>query len=281
METLLQASIAQLGWANVAGSFAVLALAGFMSGLSGFGFSAVGAAVLWFLKPAQALPLLMLLSVVNQLLSLGELRRDLLPRAQWWSHGPAPYILGGVAGAPIGIAILRNISAEMLSFAIGLILVSYALWTLYRPGTWKLQDPHRAWTVLVGFCGGVIGGFTAFPGCAVVVWANLRGLAKREQRAIVQPYIVCMQLLSIAILYASKAEDTRADPFDANFCLLFLLMLPAVLPMTSVGVWAFRRVSDVDFRRVTLGLLGISGAGLTLKSSIPLALGLGALLHRF
>jgi uncharacterized membrane protein YfcA len=33
----------------------IFALAGFVSGLSGFGFSAVGIAVLWFIHPTRAI----------------------------------------------------------------------------------------------------------------------------------------------------------------------------------------------------------------------------------
>ena len=43
----------------------VLFLAGTVSGLSGFAFSAVAACILWLLPPLQAVPLIMLLSVCN------------------------------------------------------------------------------------------------------------------------------------------------------------------------------------------------------------------------
>ena len=49
----------------------VLFLAGVVSGLSGFAFSAVAAGILWLLPPLQAVPLIMPLSTCNQLLSVG------------------------------------------------------------------------------------------------------------------------------------------------------------------------------------------------------------------
>src|SRR5262245_25214386 len=62
----------------VAGVVAVvLFLAGVVSGLSGFAFSAVAACVLWLLPPLQAVPLIMLLSVCNQLVSVGALRKQM------------------------------------------------------------------------------------------------------------------------------------------------------------------------------------------------------------
>jgi uncharacterized membrane protein YfcA len=55
----------------------ILFAAGLVSGISGFAFSAVAACILWILPPLTAIPLLMMLSVSNQLLSLAALRRDI------------------------------------------------------------------------------------------------------------------------------------------------------------------------------------------------------------
>src|SRR5579862_6437642 len=51
----------------------VFYFAGLMSGLSGFGFSGVGAASLVLLPPVLGTPLLQALSTANQLLSVGQL----------------------------------------------------------------------------------------------------------------------------------------------------------------------------------------------------------------
>src|ERR1700676_5770224 len=46
----------------------ILFLAGFMSGLTGFAFSAIGGAILVFIPPLLGVPLLQGLSAVNQML---------------------------------------------------------------------------------------------------------------------------------------------------------------------------------------------------------------------
>jgi uncharacterized membrane protein YfcA len=110
--------------------------------------------------------------------------------------------------------------------------------------------------------GGVIGGFTAFPGAAVVVWNGLRHVPKREARAIVQPYIFVLQLLSISLLALQKPET-----FGPTYWLLVAITVPVVLPCTLLGVKLYRQMSDVNFRRVTFILLGISGMGLLIKAA--------------
>ena len=111
---------------------------------------------------------------------------------------------------PVGLAILSSLPTAELMLVFGGFLVIYAAYSLARPhgaqatvrGGWMASS-------LVGMSGGVIGGFTAFPGAAVVVWNGLRHVPKREARAIVQPYIFVLQLLSIGASGAGEAADLQ------------------------------------------------------------------------
>jgi hypothetical protein len=53
---------------------AILFLAGMMSGMTGFAFSAIGALTLFLLAPITVVPLLQALSACNQMLSVRETR---------------------------------------------------------------------------------------------------------------------------------------------------------------------------------------------------------------
>jgi hypothetical protein len=119
---------------------------------------------------------------------------------------------------------------------------------------------------VVGMVGGLIGGFTAFPGAAVVVWTGLRQLPKRESRSIVQPYILGLQLISLTLLALQRPET-----FSKTFWVILLITVPVVLPGTLLGVNLYRSLSDVNFRRITFFLLGASGLGLLLKGVAAMA----------
>jgi uncharacterized membrane protein YfcA len=239
-----------------------------MSGLSGFGFAAIGALCLWLLPPQLGVPLLMTLSVANQLVSLRQLNADMKPLREWWPGGAGPYLLGGVAGVPLGLTILHSLPSVQLMAIFGAFLVLYATYSLLKPER-VCVSLKEGWVVplLVGATGGVIGGFTAFPGAAVVVWSGLRRLPKSESRAIVQPYILGLQLLSLTMLALEHRET-----FGANYWRLLLLMLPIVAPCTLIGVTLYRTLSDVNFRRFTFMLLGTSGLGLLAKALGAVAL---------
>ena len=240
---------------------AVFYIAGLESGLSGFGFSGVAAAALALLPPILGTPLLQSLSTANQLVSIGELKKD-MPKSlkEFWA-GPGPYILGGLAGTPIGIWLLTHLPATQLMLIFGSILVLYSLYSLFRPTAFHIKGGHGSIPgVIVGFLGGTLGGFTAFPGAAVVVWSSLRSIPKERNRAIVQPYIVVGQIYSLSLL-----AWLHPKVFSHKYWVLLAILVPAVLPGTLTGVAIYKRISDINFKRITYFCLGLSGAVLLLK----------------
>jgi hypothetical protein len=246
---------------------AIVGASGVMSGLSGFGFSAIGALSLWLLPPKLGVPLLMGLSTANQLMSIGQLKADMKPLREWWPAGPAPYLLGGFAGVPFGLRILHSLPTSTLMSIFGALLVLYAVYSIFKPDRLGVA-PGRGWvaSLVVGAAGGIIGGFTAFPGAAVVVWTGLQRLPKSESRAIVQPYILGLQLVSIAMLAIQHPET-----FGRTYWSLFIITAPIVLPCTLLGVYLYRLLSDINFRRIAYMLLGTSGVGLLVKGVGALA----------
>src|SRR5579862_8595344 len=131
---------------------AVFYIAGLESGLSGFGFSGVAAAALALLPPILGTPLLQSLSTANQLVSIGELKKD-MPKSlkEFWA-GPGPYILGGLAGTPIGVWLLTHLPAAQLMLIFGSLLVLYSLYSLFRPTAFQINGGDSPIAgIIVGF----------------------------------------------------------------------------------------------------------------------------------
>jgi uncharacterized protein len=259
-------AVAGLSIRELAGFEAIVFLSGVMSGLSGFGFSAIGAASLLLLAPILQVPLFQTLSTGNQLLSVGQLREDMPKSLKDIWAGPGPCMLGGMVGVPIGIWVLSHLPAGRLMSAFGALLVVYAVYSLFKPASLKLRGfggPVSG--AAIGFLGGVVGGFTAFPGAAVVVWTGLRGLPKARHRAIVQPYIIMSQIYSLGLI-----AWLHPSYLNARFWLLLALSLPVVVPGTLSGLAIYRRMSDMNFKRVTYVLLGSSGMALLAKTLGPI-----------
>jgi uncharacterized membrane protein YfcA len=250
-----------LGLAALATVGVVLFFSGVVSGLAGFAFSAVAACVLWLLPPLQAVPLIMLLSACNQLLSIGKLRREMAIWSTPEREGALPYIVGGLAGVPIGVALLRGLPTNWFAGGLGLFLVAYSGFMLVMPGRLRIAASGWKAAAAIGALGGVVGGFSGFGASVLVVYLGLRDTGKSAVRSITQPYILAMQLVSLTVLAAT-------DPaiFRGAFWALWVVTLPAVLLGTSTGVALYRRLSDGNFRRAVLILLILSGASLIAKA---------------
>jgi uncharacterized membrane protein YfcA len=264
----MPSSLADLTAIAEPGALAALALiylaSSIFSGLSGFGFSAIGCLSLLVLPPQRGIATLMALSLATQVSSLRSLWPQLRHHALPWSRldGVLPYLAGGTLGMPAGLAILAALGARELSVGLGLLLIAYSAWSLHFSGSARLQGvaPARWRSFLVGAAGGVVGGFSAFPGSALVVWNGLRGAGKEEGRALTQPYILWMQVVGVALFVV-----TRPRLFDASFWAVLGAALPAALLGNLLGVAIYRKTGDLGYRRITLGALGLSGSGLILK----------------
>lgn len=237
----------------------VLGFAGFVAGVAGFGFSLFGVGVLWFLPPREGIPLLMLLSACSQIFSIAQLRASMPPLRSWWPRGPAPCVIGGWGGVPVGLWLLSFLDTKILCSIIGLILVGYSLWILLKPvGLIPLRRTLPG-AVSVGLLGGVVGGFCGSPGSVMVIWANLLGLNKEQQRATVQPYILAMQLMALLLFLI------RGGVFSGCLLILWVSSFAVILITTRLGVSVFRQLSNRAYNSLVVVMLALSGVSLLLK----------------
>lgn len=249
--------------ADLIGLVLIYVSAAVMSGLSGFGFAAIGALSLIYLPPTIAISMLMLLSLATQAWSFSRLWGELRSFSQPWHRpdGVLPYCVGGVFGLPVGIEIMTRVDAKGLMLVFGLLLVLYSGYSLLKPAK-PFLGKVASWrsSLLVGACGGVIGGFTAFPGSVLVIWTSLTGASKEQGRALTQPFVFFMQLVGLAVI-----AGTRPQIFNGQLLTLFAAMVPLALIGSWVGVAIYRKTSQIDYRNICFAALGVSGLGLLLK----------------
>ena len=109
-----------------AGTFA----AAFVTGLAGFAFGIVAAAIwLHFLAPAEATPLIVAFALIVQGVSVWALRRAVkLGRV-------LPFVLGSAIGVPLGTELLRWAPAANMRMAVGGLLVVFSIYNWFRPNS--------------------------------------------------------------------------------------------------------------------------------------------------
>ncbi len=224
-----------------------------VSGFAGFAFSAVaGALLLHVLPPAEAVPLMMVCSIVVQATSLVVLRRKM----DW--QGSTVFLAGGALGIPPALLLLQHSDTQTFREGFGAFLALYSLYMIFRPAAAYLSRiGYWLFDAAVGFAGGLVGGLTAMPGALPTMWCDLQGMPKDAQRGVVQPFIAGMQIFAIGLLLWHHALPGRLLTDT-------LVSLPALAAGTAVGLAMFGRISDAWFRRAILAVLFVAGFALVI-----------------
>ena len=221
-----------------------------VSGFTGFAFSAVaGAILLHVLPPAEAVPLMMVCSVLVQGASLVSLRRSV----DW--RGTLNFVAGGLVGLPPALYLLEHADPSWVRVGFGVFLAAYSIYMLARPRIRYFEHVRAGgYDVAAGFLGGLLGGLTAMPGAMPTIWCDLRGIAKDRQRGLVQPYIAAMQVAALTMLATQRG-------LPAELAGNLLLCVAPLGAGALLGLALFGRVSDGVFRRAVLCVLLASGLG--------------------
>jgi uncharacterized membrane protein YfcA len=198
----------------------------------------------------EAVQIMLTASIGLQMYSVAGLRRTI----SW--RRCAPFLLGGAAALPLGLALLLNANPQLYIFAMGVTLTLYGAFMLFRRPL-SIRKGGALASAAVGALGGITGPLVAFPGAFVTIWCGMRGWDKIAQRSIYQPYILVMQILTLAGL---NAVSERA-PFHAE---LLTYALPGAAG-AYLGLHVFYRLSDMQFHRLVSLALIVSGLALALK----------------
>ena len=221
-----------------------------VAGLSGFAFGLVAASIwLYILTPLQTATLIIAFGLIVQAYSVWKLRHALVWNKLW------PFLIGAAIGVPVGVAVLTRANPVHVRIGVGIFLVVYSLYALFRPAMRPVTAGGGAADAGVGFLNGVLAGITGLAGILVTIWCGLRGWPKDQQRTIFQPVAVAIFVMSAVWLGAKGA-------IAADTIRLFLFGLPALLVGTWLGMKLYSRLDEAMFRRVVLVLLLVSGAAL-------------------
>jgi len=254
LRTLVSGIVQQHDGAWIAVAMAaVLLLAALVSSIAGFAFSALAGSALAYLdlEPVHAVQTMVLCSIATQSCAVWKLRDSIRWRALW------PMLTAGAATIPLGVWLLIHVDGAIYAAGLGAFLAIYACYVLLRRKTHVVRG--NAWRdALAGALGGVAGGLAALPGSFVTIWCSMRGWGKLEQRAVYQPYILVMQLVTIACLrWETPVHDSIAH--DLGF-------VPFALLGAIGGLAVFERLSQKQFEIAVSLLLAVSGVGLLVRA---------------
>jgi uncharacterized protein len=235
-------------------------VAGFVQGLSGFGFSMVAMSIwVWGLAPPLAAAMGVFGSLTGQLVAAFAVRRSLSLSTL------APFLAGGLLGIPLGVWLLPQLDVPAFKLVLGalLVLVCPAMLLSSRLPVVRLPGPRstRVADGVAGAAGGVMGGLGGFTGVVPTLWCTLRGFDKDGQRAVIQNFNLATLAVTMAAYLATGAVTRPMWP------LLPLVAAAVVLP-AWLGTRYYRGLGQAGFRRVVLSLLTVAGAAM-LVAALP------------
>ena len=244
------------GHERMAISLLAILIAAAASSIAGFAFSALCGAVLFHLmdNPIYAVQVMIVCSIAIQLFSVAALRNSID-----WRSLPV-FLIGGVLGVPAGAWLLLHLPTGVYRSVIGVLLIVYGGYLLLRRPTQVVLRTGPLADACAGFLGGFTGGLAGFPGAFVTIWCGLKGWDKARQRGLYQPFILCMQPVSLFAIELMRPASSTA----AQLSWTALAFVPAALLGAWFGLRIFRRLSDRQFELAVNLLLVASGIGLVL-----------------
>jgi uncharacterized membrane protein YfcA len=222
-------------------SLAAIFAAGVLRGLTGFGFSAfaVGSMTLG-LPPSQVVPLILLLEVVASVRMLPAVWRDIHWNWMQW------LVIGNFLGAPLGVALLAWVDADVAKLAIALTVLFFGVLLLrnWRP-PWH---DGRVARLGAGVVSGVFNGLAALGGLSAMVVLLATSVAVATARATLVGlfFVIDIYALALAALHGLV---------DRALLVAAVLSLVPMLVGIDLGTRWFLRTDAARFRRYVIGLL--------------------------
>ncbi|MFK7893967.1 MAG: sulfite exporter TauE/SafE family protein [Granulosicoccus sp.] len=235
--------------------FVYMALGGIAGGFVN-GFAGTGTALFaigFFLvvaEPKTAVAVVALLAVLSGLQGVWVVRREIIE----YKVRLLLFLLPGVVGVPIGIMLLDDLNPAALRILVAALLITYGAYFGLRNALPAIERKMPLVDGSVGLLGGILGGLASLSGALPTIWLSMRPWPKEQTRAVLQPYN--MTILSFTVCMLALGGAYNSITFKG-----LAVALPTGILAAQLGVSVFKKVSDIQFRRVLILLclgLGIA-----------------------
>ncbi len=227
---------------------AVIFLAALIQTISGFGFALIVMPMLVLTLGIQiAAPLVALTGCTLYTVNLARHHQSVNVREV------ARLAAAAAVGIPIGVWAIQTIDGAIIQRALGLLLIAYALYSMFRPNSHSMISTK--WGYPAGFLAGILGGAYNTAGPPVIVYGDSQQWARNEFRSVLQALFLFNALFVIAAHFAAG----HMTPSIGRY---FLFAAPALLVGILAGTLIDRRLSNHHFRTVVNVMILVLGFSL-------------------
>lgn len=229
----------------------IVILAVFVQAVAGFGLPMVAMPVLANLFGIRtAVPLVAIIVLELQLLMVFRYRMALNIRTVWHISAAA------IIGIPIGVLFLSRIPEQITVTLLGLILILYAVYALFKFPVPQLKS--KIWPYIFGFIGGMGGGAYNMAAPPIILYGDTQRWGPQLFKGNLQGYFLIITI--VALITHSLSGNITVPVLQKG-----LLATLYVLVGAFAGFYLDRFINDMLFRKIVLILLIILGANLILS----------------
>ncbi|HVC71566.1 MAG TPA: sulfite exporter TauE/SafE family protein [Acidimicrobiales bacterium] len=222
----------------------------------GFGFALLAVPLLAFVVPTKSAVVIVFL---NGTLTCAWLTLRLHRDAEWSTVRQLG--AGALIGAPVGVVVLRFISAGVLRLILGVTIVTAATWiiVLTRVGGARPAGSRRLTTFTTGVISGVLNTALATNGPPLVYELRRRGFSDDRFRATISSVFLISNVIGLPLLVVAGLVSA----YDVAYAAVSLL--PLILGIAA-GSWIGRRMAPGHFIITVDALLLATGVLTVVKA---------------
>lgn len=231
---------------------AIFLVAGFIQGLTGFGFGMVAMSLS---------PLLINIKQANVLVTILSL---LISIFVTWSVRHAvdfrrilPIFFGAIIGVPIGIYLLKVLQPKIIKIILGIILITFSTYSIFRKEE-SIRHIRRRWAFPVGILSGILNGVINMGGPPVIIYTYYQEWDKDSIKATLIVYFAICSSYKVTLLILSKFVTLEIIKMGG-------ILLPVVYFSAFVGTVWFEKVNKEQMQKITFSILICLGLLLLFK----------------
>ncbi|MCM3629184.1 sulfite exporter TauE/SafE family protein [Paenibacillus glycanilyticus] len=223
--------------------FMIVLLAGFVQGLTSFGFALISMPLLVKLMPLQqAVPVVVALSLLTNIAVMYSSRKHIRIRQIW------PLLVASLLAAPLGTYALIYVPANALKLGAGMLVAVVSILML----SGRSLPLGRLAYAPVGALSGFLNGSISMSGPPAALFLTNQGLDKMTFRANITAYSLILNIITIGT-YVYEGLLNQAAMETAGWA------VPALIIGVIIGIKAVGRLNDRLFKTIALWLILVTG----------------------
>ncbi|MCR8645488.1 sulfite exporter TauE/SafE family protein [Paenibacillus sp. N1-5-1-14] len=231
----------------------IVLVAGFIQGLTSFGFALISMPILAKIIPIQeAVPIIVILSICANVVILINCMRHVDMKKIWI------LVVSSILAAPLGTYLLVYLSANILKISTGVLIIMFAC-ILLLGKSFPIRDAKVAF-IPVGIISGLLNSSISMSGPPVALFLSNQNTSKDVFRANLTAYAIILNMITLVTYMYSGLLTTEVLSYTA-------WLIPSMFVGVLLGIKAIKKLDDRLFKKIALWLIIISGIW-TIISSI-------------